>query len=94
MYHEPMGLIDRDRDGVAEWMTRQLRNQIRDNEAFTASGNAVWRINTGRVEHKVLFGADMYQLDADFTAQTANSADLARAPARCAASTCSTRSMA
>ena len=59
MYHEPMGLIDRDRDGVAEWMTRQLRNQIRDNEAFTASGNAVWRINTGRIEHKVLFGADV-----------------------------------
>jgi iron complex outermembrane receptor protein len=78
MYHEPMGLIDRDRDGVAEWMTRQLRNQIRDNTAFTASGNAVWRINTGRIEHKVLFGADVYQLDADFTAQTANSADLAR----------------
>ncbi len=78
MYHEPMGLIDRDRDGVAEWMTRQLRNQIRDNEAFTASANAVWRINTGRIEHKVLFGADVYQLDADFTAQTANSADLAR----------------
>lgn len=78
MYHEPMGLIDRDRDGVAEWMTRQLRNQIRDNEAFTANGNAVWRVATGTVEHKVLFGADVYQLDADFTAQTANSADLAR----------------
>ncbi|WP_295568739.1 TonB-dependent receptor [uncultured Stenotrophomonas sp.] len=78
MYHEPMGLIDRDRDGVAEWMTRQLRNQIRDNEAFTANANAVWRIDTGRIGHKVLFGADVYQLDADFTAQTANSADLAR----------------
>ncbi|WP_223495509.1 TonB-dependent siderophore receptor [Stenotrophomonas indicatrix] len=78
MYHEPMGLIDRDRDGVAEWMTRQLRNQIRDNEAFTANANAVWRVSTGPVEHKVLFGADVYQLDADFTAQTANSADLAR----------------
>lgn len=78
MYHEPMGLIDRDRDGVAEWMTRQLRNQIRDNEAFTVNGNAVWRVSTGRIEHKVLFGADVYQLDADFTAQTANSADLAR----------------
>lgn len=77
-YHEPMGLIDRDRDGVAEWMTRQLRNQIRDNEAFTVNGNAVWRVSTGRIEHKVLFGADVYQLDADFTAQTANSADLAR----------------
>ncbi|MCC7634809.1 TonB-dependent siderophore receptor [Stenotrophomonas rhizophila] len=78
IYHEPMGLIDRNRDGVPEWMTRQLRNQIRDNDAFTANGNAVWRFNTGRIGHKLLFGADVYQQDADFTAQTANSADLAR----------------
>lgn len=78
IYHEPMGLIDRNRDGVAEWMTRQLRNQIRDNDAFTANGNAVWRFSTGRIGHKLLFGADVYQQDADFTAQTANSADLAR----------------
>lgn len=78
IYHEPMGLIDRDQDGTAEWMTRQLRNQIRDNDAFTANGNAVWRTRTGRIAHKVLFGADVYQTDADFTAQTANSADLAR----------------
>ncbi|MBD8643385.1 TonB-dependent siderophore receptor [Stenotrophomonas sp. CFBP 13724] len=78
VYHEPMGLIDRNRDGVPEWMTRQLRNQIRDNDAFTANGNAVWRFNTGSIGHKLLFGADVYQQDADFTAQTANSADLAR----------------
>lgn len=78
IYHEPMGLIDRNRDGVPEWMTRQLRNQIRDNDAFTANGNAVWRFNTGSIGHKLLFGADVYQQDADFTAQTANSADLAR----------------
>jgi len=78
IYHEPMGLIDRDRDGTAEWMTRQLRNQFRSNDAFTASGNAVWRTDTGRIAHKVLFGADIYQADADFSAQTANSANLAR----------------
>ncbi|MFL6586114.1 MAG: TonB-dependent siderophore receptor [Luteimonas sp.] len=78
IYHEPMGLIDRDRDGTAEWMTRQLRNQIRDNAGLTLAGNAVWRFSTGAIEHKLLFGADWYRLDADFAAQTANSADLAR----------------
>ncbi|WP_024891853.1 TonB-dependent siderophore receptor [Luteimonas huabeiensis] len=77
IYHEPMGLIDRDGDGTAEWMTRQLRNQLRDNEGLTVAGNAVWRFSTGAVEHKLLFGADGYRLDADFRAQTANSADLA-----------------
>lgn len=78
IYHEPMGLVDRDRDGVAEWMTRQLRNQIRDNDALTVAGNAVWRTRTGAIEHKVLMGADVYRTDALFRAQTANSADLAR----------------
>ncbi|MDC7806088.1 TonB-dependent receptor [Luteimonas sp BLCC-B24] len=78
VYHEPMGLIDRDRDGTAEWMTRQLRNQIRDNTGLTVAGNAVWRFATGAVEHTLLIGADGYRLDADFAAQTANSADLAR----------------
>ncbi|KAF1722261.1 TonB-dependent siderophore receptor [Pseudoxanthomonas wuyuanensis] len=72
IYHEPMGLIDRDGDGTAEWMTRQLRNQYRDNDAFTVNGNAVWRLATGALEHKLLFGADYYRIDADFSAQTVN----------------------
>lgn len=80
IYHEPMGLVDRDGDGVREWMTRQLRNQIRDNEAVAVNGNAVWRFATGAVAHKLLFGADYYRGDSDFTAQTANSIDLASNP--------------
>ena len=78
VYHEPMGLIDRDRDGAREWMTRQLRNQFRDNDAFAANGNAVWRFTAGGLEHKLLFGADYYRSDADFRGQTANSANLPR----------------
>lgn len=77
IYHEPMGLIDRDGDGTAEWMTRQLRNQYRHNDAVAFNGNAVRRFATGAIEHKLLFGADYYRGDSDFTAQTANSADLA-----------------
>lgn len=78
IYHEPMGLIDRDGDGRAEWMTRQLRNQFRDNDAVTVNGNAVWRVQTGIVAHKVLFGADWYRIDEGFRAQTANSENLRR----------------
>lgn len=78
IYHEPMGLIDRNGDGVAEWMTRQLRNQYRDNDAMAVSGNAVWRFAAGGLEHKLLFGADYYRVDSDFSAQTANSIDLVR----------------
>jgi len=82
IYHEPMGLVDRDGDGVREWMTRQLRNQYRDNEAVAVNGNAVWRFATGGVGHKLLFGADYYRGDSDFSAQTANSIDLATNPGR------------
>lgn len=78
IYHEPTGLIDRDGDGTAEWMTRQLRNQYRDNDAVAFNGNAVWRVAMGAIEHKLLFGADYYRGDSDFDAQTANSADLVR----------------
>ncbi|MFC0152261.1 TonB-dependent siderophore receptor [Xanthomonas dyei] len=78
IYHEPMGLIDRDRDGTAEWMTRQLRNQYRDNDAISSNVNAVFRTSTGAIAHKLLMGADYYRLDADFRAQTANTADSGR----------------
>ncbi|OLG47839.1 TonB-dependent siderophore receptor [Xanthomonas oryzae] len=78
IYHEPMGLIDRDRDGTAEWMTRQLRNQYRDNDAISSSVNAVFRTSTGTIEHTLLMGADSYRLDANFRAQTANTADTGR----------------
>lgn len=75
IYHEPMGLLDRDGDGNAEWMARQLRNQIRDNTGTSANANAVARFATGRLRHTLLFGADAYRLDADFRAQTAHSAE-------------------
>ncbi|WP_406948358.1 TonB-dependent siderophore receptor [Xanthomonas oryzae pv. oryzae] len=78
IYHEPMGLIDRDRDGTAEWMTRQLRNQYRDNDAISSNVNAVFRTSTGTIEHTLLMGADSYRLDANFRAQTANTADTGR----------------
>lgn len=78
IYHEPMGLIDRNRDGTAEWMTRQLRNQYRDNDAISSNVNAVFRTSTGDIAHKLLMGADYYRLDADFRAQTANTADTGR----------------
>ncbi|MEH6418073.1 TonB-dependent siderophore receptor [Pseudomonas sp. CGJS7] len=78
-YHEPMGLIDRDRDGVAEWMTRQFRDQLRDNRAVAVNANLVKRFAFAGLEHKLLFGADGYRVDNDFASRTAN-ADTARGP--------------
>jgi len=80
IYHEPMGLIDRDHDGFAEWMTRELRNQFRNNETLAANGNVVWRFSAATSEHKLLFGIDYSREDAAFRAQTANSANRAGTP--------------
>ncbi|WP_242691003.1 TonB-dependent siderophore receptor [Lysobacter enzymogenes] len=78
-YHEPMGLIDRDRDGVREWMTRQFRDQLRDNRAVAVNANLVKRFEFAGMPHQVLFGADAYRADSDFKGRTANS-DTARGP--------------
>lgn len=80
IYHEPMGLQDRDGDGVEEWMTRQTRNQFRNNDALAFNINAVHRLQTGAIRHQLLLGVDHYRSDASFRAQTAHSADQRRNP--------------
>ncbi|NZA26814.1 TonB-dependent receptor [Luteimonas sp. SJ-92] len=72
-YHEPWGLIDRDGDGTAEWMTRQFRDQARDVEGLAANANGVWRARAGGVGHTLLFGVDGYREDSDFMGRTAHS---------------------
>ncbi|WP_407353198.1 TonB-dependent siderophore receptor [Luteimonas sp. R10] len=72
-YHEPWGLIDRDGDGTAEWMTRQFRDQVRNVEGLAANANGVWRTRAGGLEHTVLFGVDGYREDNDFRGRTAHS---------------------
>jgi len=80
IYHEPMGVQDRDGDGVPDWMTRELRNQSRENQGLAMAGHALWRAQWGSVAHKLMLGADRFTLDQLFEAQTANSADRKRRP--------------
>ncbi|KAB8318356.1 TonB-dependent receptor [Tolypothrix campylonemoides VB511288] len=70
-YHEPRGLIDRDRDGIAEWMTREFRDQVRDNAGTSANANAIWRVGDGAVRHTLLLGAERFALDSEFGGRTA-----------------------
>ena len=75
-YHEPWGLIDRDGDGTAGWMTRQFRDQARQVEGLAANFNGVWRAEAGGFGHTVLFGVDGYREDNDFFGRTAHSLDV------------------
>jgi iron complex outermembrane recepter protein len=70
-YHEPRGLRDLDRDGFAEWMTREFRDQRRDNDAVSLTGNAVAAWGSGAVRHTLLVGVDALRQDSDFAARTA-----------------------
>ena len=61
-YHEPMGLVDTDGDGVYDWSKRQYRDQVRENQAGSLSANLVAELGS----HTLLFGGDYYRLNEDY----------------------------
>lgn len=66
-YHEPIGLLDLDQDGVVDFSARQFRDQRRDNESLSVTANLVNELQWGGITHKVLFGGDWGELTADLS---------------------------
>ncbi|TMO86276.1 TonB-dependent siderophore receptor [Pseudoalteromonas ruthenica] len=62
-YHEPRGLVDTDNDGVADWSHREFRDQIRENEGFSLTANAIAELQLGDTQHQILLGSDWYKHD-------------------------------
>ncbi|TMO44313.1 TonB-dependent siderophore receptor [Pseudoalteromonas ruthenica] len=62
-YHEPRGLVDTDNDGVADWSHREFRDQIRENEGFSLTANAIAELQFGDTQHQILLGSDWYKHD-------------------------------
>lgn len=60
-YHEPRGLFDSDGDGIEDSMTRQFRDQMRNQTNWSVGGNGVWSGAIGGIESRVLFGADWFR---------------------------------
>ncbi|MFN7163995.1 MAG: TonB-dependent siderophore receptor, partial [Hyphomonas sp.] len=71
-YHEPNGLFDSDGDGVIDSSRRQFRDQYRRNESVTAGTNAIWSASFGKIDNRVLLGADWFRLNAAFTGVLVN----------------------
>ena len=71
-----MALIDRDGDGTAEWMTRQLRNRSRGKDALATRPNAVWRFPTGALGHKLPLTPTASAPITGFSAKAAKRANL------------------
>lgn len=59
-YHEPRGLMDTDGDGVFDYTMREFRDQRRHNDALNVTVNNIYNVDTGALEHTLLFGADAF----------------------------------
>lgn len=77
-YHEPRGLLDADLNPAddpreAVYSKRQFRNQYRENEATSVTGNLIGELNISGLEHTVLMGAESYTADNTFIGNNSNS---------------------
>ncbi|MDX2224999.1 MAG: TonB-dependent siderophore receptor, partial [Rhodospirillaceae bacterium] len=70
-YHEPLGLIDADRDGRIDTTRREFRDQERGTRTWSAGANAVVRTDLGGMAHTWLTGADWTRQVEDFRGRTA-----------------------
>lgn len=64
-YHEPRGLVDTNADGVEDAMTRQFRDQLRENDEISLTVDNVIPMNFGNLEHLILIGGDYFDIDSD-----------------------------
>ena len=71
-YHEPRGVFDSDGDGAVDAVTRQFRDQMRDEESWSFGANAIWSINLGPLRNRLLVGYDRFTGDYDFLGRTLN----------------------
>lgn len=68
-YHEPITLLDRNRDGRFDGVARQFRDQFRGTKSWSFGGNAVWSAQfSDRISNRVLAGFDYSSEDATSTA--------------------------
>ena len=70
-YHEPKGLDDTDSDGVLDWSDREFRDQVRENEGFSLTANAVAEFLLADMQHQVLLGSDWYEHNFESVYRTA-----------------------
>lgn len=69
-YHEPLGPIDTDGDGLVDTQPREFRSQHRTIEGASLASNMIARLETGGIKHTILVGADWYRETQDFSGVT------------------------
>jgi iron complex outermembrane recepter protein len=78
-YHEPRVLFDSDGDGQADSITRQFRDQEREEDYWSLGANAIWSADFGSVRNRVLAGIDYFTGDQLFLGRSVNGTTAAAA---------------
>lgn len=69
-YHEQRDLLDTDRNGVPDTVSREFRDQRRTAEALALGGNLWGEIEAFGLEHRWLLGGDWYDEDNSLLSRT------------------------
>lgn len=70
-YHESLGLVDSNSDGVNDFMTREFRDQLRDTQTLSGTANLLLEREIAGLGHTLLLGADWLETDAAAVFRTA-----------------------
>jgi iron complex outermembrane recepter protein len=77
-YHEPRSLVDTDRNGVPDLVTREFRDQLRTQKTYSLGGNLVWSQRLGRIGNRILAGFDYFTGDASLSSALLRGATVPR----------------
>jgi iron complex outermembrane receptor protein len=70
-YHEQRDLLDTDRNGVIDTITREFRDQRRAVDGLAFGGNLSADVATGAINHRILAGGDWYEENTSLLSRTA-----------------------
>ena len=62
-YHEPRALIDIDGDGAIDFVGREFRDQLREEEQLSFGANLTWTRDFGAIENRFLVGTEYFEED-------------------------------
>jgi iron complex outermembrane recepter protein len=71
-YHEPRTLFDSNADGAIDSVTRQYRDQIRDERSWSFGANAIWSTSIAGLGNRVLAGYDYFTSEQGFLSRSVN----------------------
>ena len=70
-YHEQRDLLDTDRNGVVDTISREFRDQRRASDGLAFGANFATDVEIGPINHRILLGGDWYEENSSQLSRTA-----------------------